>query len=736
MIVPAPRLPSGRGYEWPTKPSCPLFAWPRKIGSLISPCTCTCRRSSDAAIAVRRARCVLADVARADEPRERLHVRAAPHEHGPALASKHDAAARRSRPRSTYTRSVADHDRARRPRRAECGAERGMSVASMRHEVRDVVPHLVHPPAVSTGARAARRRASDSSVGAPSRASRRSRLRRRTAATRPSHVDTSALGARCERAARSARSRASVPAGIVAVAAPAAAPGSSKPARCRRRDEARDRARRARAPSARARAARPARSSPTGRVSANGSKSARTRVVVEIERAHARLAQRRRGATRSAVLRSAARSIVVTSVRPSRVTTTRSRHAVEHDRVPLGVHDVVRRARARARRRSSRCRCASRVRTRAQRGPRADVVPAEVAGQHEHARAALEHADVHRDAASPPRRTPRCRPAVRGECGATSGVSARSSSRKSPTRHDEDSRVPQIALRAPSLGASRDPASRRSAPRGARRRSSGVARLDVAEARVGPHGHDADRHERVLALRERRPRARARAERRPSSPIAQSACTQIITASRAAAPRDLVRRPRERGGGAGRPRLGDDVLARQLRRERARSPSTSDAFVRTSVRSGGTSGARRASVSASSGSSLTSGSSCFGRSGVLSGQKREPTPPARTTAQRRHALRRPCSSGATPASSAARAYSFFGLNGFVRNSLAPSSIACWCCCSWPAAVSTMLGTCFSRSSRSSREHVEPAQVRHHEVEQHERRCRPRARSTLERLRPS
>ena len=45
-------------------------------------------------------------------------------------------------------------------------------------------------------------------------------------------------------------------------------------------------------------------------------------------------------------------------------------------------------------------------------------------------------------------------------------------------------------------------------------------------------------------------------------------------------------------------------------------------------------GASRRTVSTSSGRFVTSGRSCFGLDGVESGQKREPTPPARITAQR------------------------------------------------------------------------------------------------------
>ena len=66
----------------------------------------------------------------------------------------------------------------------------------------------------------------------------------------------------------------------------------------------------------------------------------------------------------------------------------------------------------------------------------------------------------------------------------------------------------------------------------------------------------------------------------------------------------------------------------------ASTASRNDAFVNTSVRSGGASGAMRSSESRNIGASLINGSSCLGRSGVDSGQKREPTPPARTTFQR------------------------------------------------------------------------------------------------------
>ena len=62
------------------------------------------------------------------------------------------------------------------------------------------------------------------------------------------------------------------------------------------------------------------------------------------------------------------------------------------------------------------------------------------------------------------------------------------------------------------------------------------------------------------------------------------------------------------------------------------SASAMSALVSTSTRSGGTRGASRATASAISGRSPTSASSALGRSGVLSGQNRDPMPPANTRA--------------------------------------------------------------------------------------------------------
>jgi hypothetical protein len=56
--------------------------------------------------------------------------------------------------------------------------------------------------------------------------------------------------------------------------------------------------------------------------------------------------------------------------------------------------------------------------------------------------------------------------------------------------------------------------------------------------------------------------------------------------------------------------------------------------VTSSTRSAGTSGSRRATLSTTSGRAPASGRSCLGRRLVETGQNREPTPPASTTAQR------------------------------------------------------------------------------------------------------
>src|SRR5690606_1160887 len=71
----------------------------------------------------------------------------------------------------------------------------------------------------------------------------------------------------------------------------------------------------------------------------------------------------------------------------------------------------------------------------------------------------------------------------------------------------------------------------------------------------------------------------------------------------------------------------------------SRMAGASFAFVRIRIRSRGTSGAIRATVSAIRGSGPARGRSCLGREGVETGQNREPIPPARITAQRGGSVR-------------------------------------------------------------------------------------------------
>src|SRR5262249_13719727 len=63
-----------------------------------------------------------------------------------------------------------------------------------------------------------------------------------------------------------------------------------------------------------------------------------------------------------------------------------------------------------------------------------------------------------------------------------------------------------------------------------------------------------------------------------------------------------------------------------------RTAFSCSAFVRTRMRSGGTSPSRRASVSSSKALLETRLSSCLGRARLLNGQNRSPLPPARISA--------------------------------------------------------------------------------------------------------
>ena len=134
----------------------------------------------------------------------------------------------------------------------------------------------------------------------------------------------------------------------------------------------------------------------------------------------------------------------------------------------------------------------------AERAPGANVVPAEVAGQHDHAIAALEHADVDRD-----------RRHGAEECADVVGVAVKRGRdlgavpanvvEEVADGPDEDPRIPQVPVAPHLLGAravglldeSRD------APNAVLELLAG---LDVAEARIGARRDDADRDERVVLL--------------------------------------------------------------------------------------------------------------------------------------------------------------------------------------------------------------------------------------------
>ena len=72
-----------------------------------------------------------------------------------------------------------------------------------------------------------------------------------------------------------------------------------------------------------------------------------------------------------------------------------------------------------------------------------------------------------------------------------------------------------------------------------------LAWLDVSEAWIGAGRNDADRDERVFFARRSLRRRAARRLKPSSSPIAQSACTQIIVASGPLSSLDLSSRPGE-----------------------------------------------------------------------------------------------------------------------------------------------------------------------------------------------
>ena len=153
------------------------------------------------------------------------------------------------------------------------------------------------------------------------------------------------------------------------------------------------------------------------------------------------------------VFKSLDRSTVVTSTSAILDDHDQIRHAVHHDRRSGAWTTLSRDSTAWTRVRASRC--PRRRRTDAPEGaPRSDVVPSEIAGQHDHAVAALEHADVDRD-----RRHGAEKSANVVRVGVQRrrhfrAVSRRTSSRKSPTTPDKDARVPQVPVAPHLFGAS------------------------------------------------------------------------------------------------------------------------------------------------------------------------------------------------------------------------------------------------------------------------------------------
>ena len=194
----------------------PLVRVAEKIVLLSSPCTLHVSPIDDAAMRSVGDDAVLADVARADEARERLHVRrrAAGGSGPPSCRSTTYGST--TAPSLDAHRVLADRRSRRRGSAARASTLRaiGMSAVEHRHEVADEVPDLVHPPPVDRG-RACRRARATSSVA------RAVAQRRASAASREPHRGDASVqrparrraGARRERTARTARSRASCPAG-------------------------------------------------------------------------------------------------------------------------------------------------------------------------------------------------------------------------------------------------------------------------------------------------------------------------------------------------------------------------------------------------------------------------------------------------------------------------------------------------------------------------------------------
>ena len=107
----------------------------------------------------------------------------------------------------------------------------------------------------------------------------------------------------------------------------------------------------------------------------------------------------------------------------------------------------------------------------------------------------------------------------------------------------------------------------------------------------------------------------------------------------------------------------------------ARIAGAMSALVTTSTRSAGISGSRRPTVSAMSGRPPTRASTGFGSVGVAIGQKRDPIPPANTTAQSggvavSSGARAACGSGNTP-EALPEVVNLFGGSAIVRIKIRP-----------------------------------------------------------------
>ena len=540
--------PSGRGTSGRRSRRAPCSRGRGRSTLLISPCTLhtspieqpRCR--SPTTVESR------ADVARADDPRERA-ARVAPRRTriGPAVASNTTNG-------SIVAPRLDEHRCRRRCTVAPCGAARS-SVGAERARCRRAscgveVPRRSPTPRRATARATSARRAAGGerrrapSVPSASRVDAAAPRASRTAATRPSHVHTSRVGARrVERGERSARSRRPRRPADHAASRPAA----------RRAPRSRRGAARRRSPPARAPSARSQRRADQLRAGAQLADRARERerleararrVVVEIERDTRRgrsgdgSAHGRGPGSESMQRLEVARPVDGGDEREpvAATTTTRSSTPYSTTAFPSACTTLPRRVAARARGRSPRCRRVERAHAARARAHVPTSSQPKSPGITSTRVAALEHADVDRDRRARRRRTRAMSSPARARAPARPRASARVDLVEEVAHApDEDARVPEVALAHACARRARGRASRRSAPT---RRTPGVdlvARLDVAESRVVARRHDADRDERCVRVAAASAARRASRGSPSASPIAQSACTQIITASRAAA---------------------------------------------------------------------------------------------------------------------------------------------------------------------------------------------------------